>query len=224
MGTLAERLSSQRKKLGLSQQELAQKSGVTRVAISKAEQGLTKNFNGNTLFKIAAALGCSADWLQTGVNGKLVKNIDIWDANVSSTVQKEHKYTYPKINWVQAGNFTGCMEDFKLHDATNWLDSVKYAGERGFWLEVHGDSMTAPAGVTFPEGMSILVNPDKDVYPSCYVVAKLKDNNEATFKKYVTDMGRDYLKPLNPNYPMIEIDYSECEIVGVVVDARWDIF
>ncbi|MFP1497608.1 helix-turn-helix domain-containing protein [Escherichia coli] len=42
------------------------KLGVTRVAISKAEQGLTKSFNGDTLFKVAAALQCSPQWLQNG--------------------------------------------------------------------------------------------------------------------------------------------------------------
>ncbi|EQB6624532.1 LexA family transcriptional repressor, partial [Escherichia coli] len=34
---------------------------------------------------------------------------------------------------------------------------------------------------------------------------------------------RSFLKPLNPQYPIIEID-DDCEIVGVIVDARWDIF
>ncbi|MEN2769800.1 S24 family peptidase [Escherichia coli] len=50
-----------------------------------------------------------------------------------------------------------------------------------------------------------------------------KSTNEATFKKYISDMGKAFLKPLNPQYPIIEMD-NDCEIVGVVVDARWDIF
>ncbi|MEM8366585.1 LexA family transcriptional repressor, partial [Morganella morganii] len=37
------------------------------------------------------------------------------------------------------------------------------------------------------------------------------------------DSGRDYLKPLNPNYPLIPMD-EKIKIIGVVVDAKWDIF
>jgi SOS-response transcriptional repressor LexA len=35
----------------------------------------------------------------------------------------------------------------------------------------------------------------------------------------VIDSGRRYLKPLNPQYPMIEMD-EDFQIIGVVVDAK----
>lgn len=63
MRTLGERLSSARQRAGLTQDALAKKAGITRVAISKAEQGLTKSFNGDTLLKVATALNCSPQWL-----------------------------------------------------------------------------------------------------------------------------------------------------------------
>ncbi|EBM5549197.1 LexA family transcriptional repressor, partial [Salmonella enterica] len=47
----------------------------------------------------------------------------------------------------------------------------------------------------------------------------LEGENEATFKKLVMDAGRKFLKPLNPQYPMIEIN-GNCKIIGVVVDAK----
>ena len=218
MRTLGERLSSARQRAGLTQDALAKKAGITRVAISKAEQGLTKSFNGDTLLKVATALNCSPQWLQNGEEQSVN-----WENNVKSCPQKDAFHSYPVINWVQAGLFSTAGDDYSMYDHDNWRHSVKYAGERGFWLEVHGDSMTSPVGITFPEGMSILVNTDKAVHSGCYVIARKKSTNEATFKKYVTEMGRSFLKPLNPQYPIIEID-DDCEIVGVIVDARWDIF
>ncbi|ELE2255617.1 LexA family transcriptional repressor, partial [Escherichia coli] len=161
---------------------------------------------------------CSPQWLQNGEEQSVN-----WENNVKSCPQKDAFHSYPVINWVQAGLFSTAGDDYSMYDHDNWRHSVKYAGERGFWLEVHGDSMTSPVGITFPEGMSILVNPDKAVHSGCYVIARKKSTNEATFKKYVTEMGRSFLKPLNPQYPIIEID-DDCEIVGVIVDARWDIF
>lgn len=253
MDTLAKRLSATRQDLGLTQQELADKAGVTRVAISKAEQGLTKTFNGDTLFDIAKALDVDPYWLQLGyskaekrsfneaINRKRglkeaqekianecqlsipKENTESSNNNIQPYKQPDLKYRYPKLNWVQAGPFSRCGDDYSQFEIDNWYDSIKYAGEKGYWLEVKGDSMSSPVGVTFPEGMIILVNPEKDPSPSSYVVAEIKDTHEATFKKLTYDMGRGYLKPLNPNYPPIPVD-DKINIIGVVVDAKWDIF
>lgn len=56
--------------------------------------------------------------------------------------------------------------------------------------------------------------------PGNFVVAKLTDDNEATFKKLIVDAAVKYLKPLNPAYRLIELN-GNCKILGVVVDARW---
>ncbi|MDE1480639.1 helix-turn-helix domain-containing protein [Xenorhabdus bovienii] len=236
MNDFAKRLIESRKNSSLTQQDLADKAKVTRVAISKAEQGLTKTFNADTLFKIAAALKVDPFWLQTGKELQLKRpelnestehiaanNVDLSQENICPARQPEYRYKYPKINWVQAGAFARSGDDYSMFDIENWHESIKCAGERGYWLDVKGDSMTSPSGITFPEGMSILVNPEKDPYPGCYVIAEVKDSNEVTFKKYVVDIGREYLKPLNPIYHMIQMDGS-IRIIGVVVDARWDIF
>lgn len=246
METLADRLLKVRQELGLTQQELADKAGVTRVAISKAEQGLTKTFNSDTLFDIAKALNVDPYWLQVGSKKALKRKYDeaiarfqpslpglgaysgnddsLIDCNIQPFYkQPSNRYKYPKINWVQAGAFSRCGEDYSQFEIENWYDSIKYAGERGYWLEVKGDSMSSPVGVTFPEGMIILVNPEKESYSNCYVVAEIKDTHEATFKKLICDAGLYYLKPLNPNYPLIPLD-SKIAIIGVVVDAKWDIF
>lgn len=246
MEKLSDRLIKVRQELGLTQQELADRAGVTRVAISKAEQGLTKSFNSDTLFDIAKALNVDPYWLQMGSKKALrraytdiinkyqhnLPRLDVESKNDNSLIdcnikplnkQPDSKYSYPKINWVQAGAFARNGDDYSQFEIENWYDSIKYAGERGYWLEVKGDSMSSPIGVTFPEGMIILVDPEKDPYPNCYIVAEIKDTHEATFKKFICDSGRDYLKPLNPNYPLIPMD-EKITIIGVVVDAKWDIF
>jgi len=74
--------------------------------------------------------------------------------------------------------------------------------------------------MSFPEGMVILVAPGFDVESGQYVVAKMVDTNEATFKQFVWDSGRAYLKPLNSAFPTVEVD-GEWLIVGKVVDAKW---
>ncbi|HEJ1518696.1 TPA: helix-turn-helix domain-containing protein [Pseudomonas aeruginosa] len=135
--------------------------------------------------------------------------------NVAPADQPTRMYRYPIVSWVAAGAWREAIElagfdTFELSD---------YKGKgRSFWLEVKGDSMTAPAGESIPEGMLILVDTGLEPRPGDLVVAKLADSNEATFKQFVSDAGQKYLKPLNPAYRMLSID-DNCEMVGVVTRA-----
>lgn len=65
MKSLGERLINARQKAGLTQDALAKKAGITRVAISKAEQGLTKSFNGDTLLKLQLHCGVHRSGFRT---------------------------------------------------------------------------------------------------------------------------------------------------------------
>ena len=79
--------------------------------------------------------------------------------------------------------------------------------------------MTSPHGQSIPEGMLVLVDTMVPPRSGSLVVAKLRDSDEATFKKLVIDAGTYYLKPLNPSYKTIELP-PDGEIVGVVVEAK----
>lgn len=87
-----------------------------------------------------------------------------------------------------------------------------------FWLRVAGDAMTAPNGISIPEGMLILVDPAVDVEPGKLVIAQWPGSNEATFRKLIEEGGQRYLVPLNPTYPKA-LYTEECRIIGVVVQA-----
>jgi SOS-response transcriptional repressor LexA len=106
------------------------------------------------------------------------------------------------------------MED--RHESTDYS-----AKGPAFWLEVTGDSMTAPAGVrpSIPEGSLVLVDTGIEPTPGKLVVAQLDESNEATFKKLIVDGGQKFLKPLNPAYPLIPIK-GNCRIIGVAVEAK----
>ena len=65
--SIASRLKSARKAAGLTQEQLAQASGVTQGAIQKVENG--KSQRPRKLKKIAAVLGVSPAWLLLGEEG-----------------------------------------------------------------------------------------------------------------------------------------------------------
>lgn len=127
---------------------------------------------------------------------------------------------FPLISWVSAGQWLEAVEPYKLEEIEEWPETTVNAACNSFWLTVRGDSMTSPVGFTVPDGMMILVDPTKEAKSGKLVVAKLVNDNEATFKMYIEDAGRRFLKPLNPQYPITEIN-GNCQIIGTVVDVKW---
>jgi SOS-response transcriptional repressor LexA len=85
-------------------------------------------------------------------------------------------------------------------------------------LRIKGDAMTAHLGnnISFREGDIIIIDPGKTPVHGNFIIALLPRAKEVTFKQYVIDGGIRYLKPLNPQYPLVEIDQSTF-VCGVVM-------
>lgn len=179
----------------------------------------------STLIVLADWLGVRAEWLEYGVepmrpNAAVSEQRGNYGANVEPALQPSGSFRYPLISWVRAGDWAESVDNFHPGDGECWEDSTVNAGPHGFWLTVRGDSMTSPNGVTFPDGMLILVRPEMDLVSGKFYVAKLTDSGETTFKQLVLDGGHKYLRPLNPSYRTLEVN-GNCIVVGRVVDARW---
>lgn len=217
-----DRLKKARKQSGINQHELAQRIGVKQTSISDLERGKSKSTSFVT--QMAHELGVSAMWLATGKGEMLERTVQAKpepSANTSSVVQPIRYYRYPVVSSVQAGRFAECIVPYPAgmedqHESTDYE-----AKGAAFWLEVSGDSMTAPAGVSpsIPAGTLVLVDTGIEAEPGKLVVAQLDKSNEATFKKLIVDGGQKYLKPLNPAYPLIPIN-GNCWILGVAVEAK----
>lgn len=111
------------------------------------------------------------------------------------------------ISWVQAGRSQPVADPHPPGEGEKTLYVSKKLGDHAYALRIRGDSMENPQGKpTFPDGCVIVVDPDKHAASGSFVVVRLDDTEEATFKQLVEDAGQRYLKPLNPRYPMIPID------------------
>lgn len=199
------------KELGLSESELSRQSKVPQPTINRILSGESSSPRRGTIEGLGKALSVSPDWLMFGSSGPD-------ESNITAALQPNRSFAYPEISWVQAGNAreafeVGNISSFPSHTSDVW------AGEDAFWLKVVGSSMTSPNGHSFPEGFLILVAPDIEPRPGQFVVARMTDTNEATFKQLVRDAGELYLKPLNSAYPIKAID-DTWEIVGTVVDGK----
>ena len=197
---------------GKKKGEIASLCGVANSAVTQWITGESKSLRPENLYALAKATGFRAEWLAIGEGDEKEKV----DSNVGEARQPNESYRYPVISWVAAGAWAEAVEPYPAGFADRYEMSDYDSKGPAFWLEVKGDSMTSPAGVSVPEGMMILVDTEAEAISGKLVVAKLADSNEATFKKLVEDGGKRYLKPLNPAYP-VSICTEDCRIVGVAV-------
>lgn len=193
-----------RAKAGITQRSLAKKLDLSQSAIQRWEnnEGLPQ---AGRIAEIADVLGVTQTEL-----------LDL-ESELGDTGRPGGRV--PLISWVQAGHWAEAVDLFQPGVADEWIPVTKTPGPNAFALTVSGDSMVSPYGShSYPHGTIIVVDPSVVATPGRRVVAKLIDGGEhqVTFKELQADAGRYFLKPLNPQYPTIEVD-KRCEIVGTVV-------
>ena len=172
-------------KIGKSQSQASQIAGENPI----------KGIGNKIAAEIEAAFGLERGWLDRVHLPLGIDPISIHDKGI------------PLIGRAKAGEWCEAIDIFAPGDAEDWLPRMPGNGPRTYALRVDGDSMTNPypGQRSYPAGTIIYVDPDKEVLPGKAVIAKLPDTGEITFKIYTEDAGKAYLKPLNPQYPIIEI-------------------
>ncbi len=204
MNILSKNIRNRMKDLGLTQKGLADKAGTTQVTIHRMISG--KVLKTTKIVELAKALECSPDWLLNG-EAQHVETSNI-------VAGPELQGLYPVISWVQAGDWSAIHEIHPV-DAEHYPCPVK-CSDKTFLLKVQGMSMSP----TFNEGELIFVDPDVQPINGKYVIARLDDENEATFKQLIIEGGHQFLKAANPAWPTpIQPINGNCTIVGVVIFA-----
>jgi SOS-response transcriptional repressor LexA len=196
---ISERIKKRRLQLALSQRQVAEKALTTQAALQKIEAGLTKN--PRNIEQLAEALQTSPEFLRFGVG----------EMDNATVVASAGKYL-PLISLVQAGAWADIQELPPL-DVELYPCPIK-CSQHSFIVKVEGESMLPD----FKSGDLIYVDPEVQVENGSYVVARLDDENQATFKQLIIDGNKKYLKALNPDWPnkFIAIN-GNCTIVGKVV-------
>ena len=118
----------------------------------------------------------------------------------------------PVVSWLQAGSWQECADPYPPGVADEWVQPTQRVSKSAFALRVKGNSMEPE----FTEGDTIIVDPEREALHANFVVVKLEDAQEATFKQLIIDGGQKFLRPLNAHYPVMAIN-GNATIVGVVV-------
>lgn len=147
----------------------------------------------------------SASWLQFGD--------EHFTGNVSPA--PEVRARVPLISSVAAGKFCDSEDPFPPGVADVWINASINVGSRAYALTVDGDSMEGLGDISFPDGCTIVVDPDCQPKHRSFVIVRLQGTAETTFKQLIIEGDRQYLKPLNTRYPIIEFT-EEAVVCGVV--------
>ena len=208
MNNLSINVRKQMQALNLTQVELADLAGVTQTTINRILSG--KILKTTRIIEIAKALKCDPNWLLNGQGSSVPIS---FESNIQ-TVPQEPLGSFPLISWVQAGDWSD-ITLVDIHEADRYPCPVK-CSPKTFLLKVLGRSMNP----VFNEGELIFVDPEVQAVDGKYVVARLDDENQATFKQLIIEDGKKFLQAANPDWPTpIQAINGNCTIVGVVISA-----
>lgn len=210
MSTWSNRIKTRMKELDMTQEILANKMGITRGAVTHYLAGRRvpplKQFQ-----KLAVILKSDPAWLQFGTATEVSKK-KAQNKNELATQKR-----IPIVTWEQITDHLD-ISNIKEDVIKEFVPNLYTDKQNWYALRVKSDAMTSPAGhiKNFHTGNVLIVDPHKEAENGNFVIVLLPRSNEATFKQYVIDGGVKYLKPLNPQYPIVEFDEA-MHICGVVL-------
>lgn len=185
---IGNRLTRLMKEQGYTQESLSKVIGVSHQAV---QQWMTDKTTPRSkrVDQLARTLGVSPEEL---LFGKKTEN-----------VLHQKTSEVPLISWIQAGSFTEAIDLYHTGDYEMTVLCPVNHGPSTYALRVEGDSMTATHGKSYPSGCIIYVDPGQGVVSGDRVIAKLQGSHEVTFKQYIDEAGKKFLRPLNTSYPLI---------------------
>lgn len=234
MKSLSQVLARRIAQLDLNYEELARRMDVSSVYISKIVQGKVVPSD-DVIFKLCRALDLDLDRVVLMAHyekapdpvkpvfarcGRHAPAEFIGDARAFDNIELEpigHGRPIPVVGLVPAGAFApGEDGEFPAGVA----DAYVYTDQKArnlFAVRVVNDSMEPD----FREGDVLIVNPNLEPRSGDFVIAKLKSDNEVTFKKLIRHDPIIILRPINSRYQDIVLNGpEEVELVGKVVERK----
>lgn len=174
-------------------------------------KGTPRGVGDDLAAKLEKAMGKPHGWMDER-HGEGAKNTEPVSYNTESGPGV--RSLRPLISWVQAGEWAEIAGKFALGDAEDLLPCPVRCSPDTFVLRVRGESMEPK----FHDGDLIFVDPQVSPDSGKYVVVRMEDSHEATFKQLIVEGDRQYLKALNPDWPkrIIEVN-ANATLCGVVV-------
>jgi SOS-response transcriptional repressor LexA len=169
-------------------------------------KGTPRSIGDELAAKLEAAMKKPQGWMDEnhddGLESAIVHN--------GSTASSHHRL----ISWDQVGKEHDLSENLPPPYGTELLSCPVKCSAETFVLRVRGVSMEPK----FREGELIFVDPFAPIGHGKFIVVRLEESDEVTFKQLMLEEGKKYLKTLNPDWPNRIIELKpDIRICGVIV-------
>ncbi|MEC8917793.1 MAG: S24 family peptidase [Pseudomonadota bacterium] len=176
--------------------------------LSSIERGQT-NPSIATAYQIAKALG-------TGVETLIEESLPGATRHALSDVTRR----VPVLAWESVCKWLQDPDMSKLPSGTPWVMPIDNPPGDTFALRIRDDAMQGPTGPAYPPGCVIFVKPTDEARNNEFVIGHTGNPEALTFKKLVRDGDVRYLRAMNPQYPVTQLDAS-FKVVGIVTGAAF---
>ena len=210
----AERIKHRMAELGLKGVDVTSTLGLSSGGISQWTKGLHKP-SGSNLIRLAKLLKCSPEWILGNTD-----DLEPIEAYPSISPSQPNSRLIPVVSWKKAASLGSHHDSLESVDVLDWVPAFTASSAGSFALAVHGNSMVSPypGEKSYPDGTMIYIDPQKEVNPDMRVIATIPSYETPVFRSLVNESGKLFLKPLNPQYPVIEVT-DETQILGVVIGS-----
>jgi SOS-response transcriptional repressor LexA len=204
-----ERIIAKTKELGISQVELAKRTGLTKGAVNQWFKGISAP-NGENLLKTSIALGVTPEWLQFGKES-MARVVDT--SIPAEALPMTARRLAPVISYIQAGHWVELVDAYPMGSGFEQIEIDAKWSPHSFVLKVRGDSMSP----TLTEGAYIVIDPAVEHKHGSIVVVRQNGDTEVTVKRLQKDGDSWYLKADNAAYGVIKL-LPDAHVCGVVVE------
>lgn len=208
--SLGIRLKQARLKKKLTQEELAEIVGIKQQAVQRIEAGKVKSTS--YVVQLAQALDVTPEWLALGEE---TAETGLADGHTSSNASTQQCTQAPLLKWHDLELVKQLPLSSGEYSKLPLLDRVC---NKCFALQIKDNSMTAtnPGQPSFLPNDYIIIDTSLESKNGDFVIAKLDNSSQMTFRQLVSSPTGNQLSPLNKQYNNILVN-DNVEIIGTVI-------
>lgn len=211
---VGERISTRRKQLGLTLDDIAQEIGVAKSTIQRYERGTIKTIKLPVIEAIADMMSVDPAWICGKTDIMQIQPPQLPSDAIPIDLSKYHQI--PILGRISAGLPIYAEEHLEGYTLTDLNSGAEY-----FALRVHGDSMNA---IGINDGYLIVVRRQEEV-ENGEVAVVMVGTDDATVKRFYATESTVTLMPQSTNPihgPQIyDLQSTDIKVLGKVIEVKF---
>ncbi|ATN74809.1 S24 family peptidase [Coxiella burnetii] len=213
MASLSSNLKTLMTSVHINASELARRTGIAQPIIHRLSTGQNTNPKLATIkpiaryFMVNISQLIGEEPLPSDQSPQITGNYRAWNR-------------VPLISWKDATSWPEALPHYQTSDEVMYISTDANVSKLAYGLIIQGCAMEP----LFPNGTTIIVEPERKPKDRDFVVVRLQGEPEARLRQIITEGNDRYLKSLNPELEKLEVARlaQEDQFLGVMAQAKVD--